>query len=266
MKISFYKMHGAGNDFVVVDDRDGRFPSADRALLRFLGRRRTGVGCEGILLLQRPQAGGDVRMRFFNPDGSEQAMCGNGARCLARLAFELGAAPRRMVLETAAGPVRAEVEEGGGRVRLWLTAPRGYRPDLEPEAGLRADFVNTGVEHLVVRVERLAGLDVDGLGRRLREHPLFAPAGTNVNFVAPRADGSLDLRTYERGVEAETLACGTGAAAAAFTAEKRGWTRLPVVVHCPGGDLEIGRDGDRLTLLGGAEHVYRGELEYGDRL
>jgi len=264
MKIRFRKMHGAGNDFVLADDRDGRFPADDVEFLRRLGRRRTGVGCEGIVLLQA-SAEADVRMRFFNPDGAEQEMCGNGARCLARMAYESGAAPERMTIETRAGIVRAEVR-GDGSVRLEMTPARDWRLGLEAGVGVPVDFAKVGVEHVVARFEDVDALDVETLGRRLRFHPLFAPGGTNANFVRVDADGGLTLRTYERGVEAETLACGTGATAAALTAARRGWTSLPVPVRCRGGTLIVEGSEERPALTGGAETTFVGEVEYGDRI
>jgi diaminopimelate epimerase len=264
MKISFTKMHGAGNDFIVVDDRALVFPADDLSFLARIGSRRTGVGCDGIILIQ-PSETADLRMRFFNPDGSEAGMCGNGARCFARRAFELGAAPAQMEIETQAGMVQAEVLED--QIRLILTEPTDLRFDLDAGLDQPVDFVNTGVPHAVVRVEELAGLNLPRLGSALRHHELFAPNGTNVNFVKVEQDATLTMRTYERGVEAETLACGTGAAAAALVAARRGWVDLPVAVHCAGGyDLVIDSRETGTTLLGGAETVFEGEIEYGDRI
>uniref|UniRef100_UPI00356518DD diaminopimelate epimerase n=1 Tax=Pontiella sp. TaxID=2837462 RepID=UPI00356518DD len=198
MKIPFTKMHGAGNDFIMVDDRKRSFPVADKAFIERIASRRTGVGCDGILLIQ-PSERADFRMRFINPDGGEQDMCGNGARCIARLAYDLGVAAEKMAIETGAGIVKAEVL--GARVRLRLTAPEGLRQDLPVELEWPVDFVNTGVPHAVAWVDDVARVDVASVGKRIREHALFAPFGTNANFAAVEADGSLTVRTYERGVE-----------------------------------------------------------------
>ncbi len=264
MKIPFTKMHGAGNDFIVVDDRALTFPIDDPAFMVRICARRTGLGSDGIILLQ-PSEVADLRMRFINPDGNEVGMCGNGARCFARRAHDLGAAPEKMVIETQVGVVRAEVL--GEIIRLTMTDPSDWRMGLDIGVDLRADFVNTGVEHAVVRVDDLAGVDVQGLGHGIRYHELFAPAGTNANFVKVEADGTLSLRTYERGVEAETLACGTGAVAAALVAERQGWVDLPVAVHCAGGyDLTVDLGTGGVTLSGGAATVFKGEVEYGDRI
>lgn len=264
MKILFTKMHGAGNDFIVVDDRALVFPIGDTAFLRRVAARKTGIGCDGIILLQ-PSEIADLKMRFINPDGNEVGMCGNGARCFARRAFDLGAVPKKMVIETRAGIVRAEVM--GKTICLTLTDPSDWRWTLDAGMEWPVDFVNTGVEHAVVRVDDLETVDVHVLGGKLRHHGLFAPAGTNANFVKVEADATLSLRTYERGVEAETLACGTGAVAAALVAARHDWIQLPVAVHCAGGyDLTVGLDAGNVTLSGGATTVFEGEVEYGNRI
>jgi diaminopimelate epimerase len=192
-------------------------------------------------------------------------MCGNGARCFARRAFDLDAAPSAMTIDTQAGIVSAEVL--GETVRLHLTEPSGFRFDLDAGLDWPVDVVNTGVPHAVVRVEDLAGLDLAVLGRRVRRHALFAPNGANANFVKVEADATLSVRTFERGVEAETLACGTGATAAALVAARHGWVQLPVAVHCAGGyDLLIDGGERGTTLAGAAEYVFEGEIEYGNRV
>ena len=264
MNIPFAKMHGAGNDFILVDDRALTFPAGNRASLAALMARRTGIGAEGLLLVQ-PSATADLRMRFFNPDGGEADMCGNGARCLARFAHDLGAAPATMRIETAAGPVRAEVL--GERVRLHLPAPKDWRLRRTltlDGAQIAYHFVNTGVPHAVVEVADLAGTDVARLGAGLRRHADFAPAGTNVNFIACEAPRTVGVRTFERGVEAETLACGTGLTASALIASRLGRVTAPArVLPASGDELEVGftltPDGARdVTLLGPAVYVFRG--------
>lgn len=268
MKIPFWKMHGAANDFILVDDRGLTFPCTDAAWLRAIMSRRTGVGSEGVLLIQPSQAA-DFRMRFFNPDGGEVDMCGNGARCIAKLAHEIGAAPGRMSIETPAGIVRAEAR--GDLVQLLMTEPKDWRLGgtltLDGRA-LAYDFVNSGVPHVVVRVDDLDTTDVHHLGRAIRYHADFAPKGTNANFIQITGPEALRVRTYERGVEAETLACGTGMVACGLIAGKRGLVQTPVKVTCASGDtLEVnftptaGGAAD-VTLLGPAVHVFRGELDH----
>ncbi len=255
-------MHGAGNDFILVDDRSLGFPAFDSAFIARICDRRRGIGAEGVLLIQPPATSSHFRMRFFNPDGSEVDMCGNGARCIARLAHELGAAPADMSIETAAGPVRAEILHP--LVRLHLPPPRDWRLNLSMTWEMQEiplHVVNSGVPHAVAVVQDLADVDVQALGSLIRRHSLFAPAGTNADFIEITGPDSLAIRTYERGVEAETLACGTGIAAAALVAEKLGLVRAPVHVKTAGGDtLEVGLS--PLTLTGPAEHSFRGSIDY----
>jgi diaminopimelate epimerase len=201
-------------------------------------------------------------MRFFNPDGSTADLCGNGARCIARLAHELGAAPADMRIETDAGLVRAEILPP--LVRLHLPDPKDWRMDLSmvwEKRDLPLHFVNSGVPHAVCIVDDLAAVDVAALGAHIRHHVLFAPAGTNADFIQITGPDSLAIRTYERGVEAETLACGTGIVAAALVAEKLGRVRTPVQVNAAGGDL-LEVSVFPLTLTGPAEHVFRGTVAY----
>ena len=201
--VRFVKMHGAGNDFVLVDDRAGDFPCEHR-LIAAMATRPSGIGCEGVILVQRSETA-DFKMRFFNPDGSEADLCGNGARCVAAFAREIGAvAGKAMRFETAAGFVDAEILDDD-LVRIAMPDPKDFGDD----------FVVTGVPHKIVPVDNIAKADVEGEGRRIRMSDEFAPDGTNVNFVCYRAPDRVSVRTYERGVEAESFACGTGSVAAA---------------------------------------------------
>lgn len=269
MRIPFWKMHGAGNDFILVDDRAMSFPSTDRAWLQGISSRRTGVGCEGIILIQPSQLT-DFRMRFFNPDGGEVEMCGNGARCVARLAHEIGAAPEQMTFDTVAGPIRAEMS--GDLVRLQLTPPKDWVLDglLELDDGpLSYRSVDSGVPHVVIEVDDLDHTDVHELGAQVRHHERFAPAGTNANFVHITSPNRLRIRTYERGVEQETLACGTGIVAAALVSAKAGRVSAPVHVTPASGDVievdfELTEEGaGNVTMLGPAVHVFEGVLTHG---
>lgn len=261
-------MHGAKNDFILVDDRSLTFPTQDHQWIASLCARRTGVGSEGLILIQ-PSSRAHFRMRFFNPDGSEVEMCGNGARCVARLAYEIGIAPADLTFETAAGFVTAHIQ--GNQVALEMPEPKDWRwhqhlkvDDLE----ITYHFVNTGVPHVVVRVQDLETTPVAKWGPQIRYHPNFSPAGTNVNFVQVLAGNVLRVRTYERGVEAETLACGTGITAAGLIAARLGWVTLPVKVLAASGDtLEVNGQLDQdsvilVTLSGPAVHVFTGEVEY----
>jgi diaminopimelate epimerase len=268
MKFSFHKMHGAGNDFVLFDDRDGTFPATDSEWLAGLAARKTGVGCDGIILVQK-SAEADFRMRFFNPDGMEAEMCGNGARCVARLAMEIGAAPAVMTIETASGTIGAEVR--ANRVLLHMTPPTDWRMDRElllDGQTIAYNYVNTGVPHVVVKTDNLDECDVATLGAGIRYHDGFFPAGANADFIIVTGPRSLRIRTYERGVEAETLACGTGIVAAALVAGRLGNVTPPVSVTAAAGDvLEVdyrldGGVATGVSLLGPAAHVFEGVLQY----
>jgi len=257
MRTRFVKMHGAGNDFVLVDDRGGSFPVDDRARLAAFAARGTGIGCEGVILVQE-SATADFRMRFFNPDGSEADLCGNGARCVAAFAREIGVVRGdSMRFETKAGDVRAEIV-GSGRVKVWMPSPKDLRPG----------FVNSGVPHRIVPVDDLSSVDVATEGRRIRFSAAFAPAGTNVDFVAYRPPHDLDIRTYERGVEAETGACGTGSVAAALVGVAQHGLSFPVDVRTAKGfTLTIGGvfDGETfssVTLTGPVSRVFDGEIDW----
>jgi diaminopimelate epimerase len=264
-------MSGAGNDFIVIDNRQGAIPEAGRRerIVQWC-RRRVGVGADGVLLVE-PANGSDAhfRMRYYNADGGEAESCGNGARCIARFGHMIGAAPERVRFETPAGLYEASVGEGD--VLLSMSDPRDLRRDVEVSipgvhAG-RVDYVNTGVPHVVVLCKEIEAAPVVELGRAIRHHAMFAPAGTNVNFVAARADGDIDVRTYERGVEDETLACGTGSVASALVAHLHGLVHSPAAVHTRGGPIlrvHFQADGDRwrqIKLEGEARVVYEGVIQ-----
>ena len=267
MKILFTKMHGAGNDFVLIDDREGTVPWEDHFLMAALAGRHTGIGCEGVILLQRSDKA-DFRMRFLNPDGTEVEMCGNGSRCAAAFAHAIGASGRALTMETMCGLVDAQLTKNG--VCVWMPEPTrknyGIEVQIDGET-IRGDFLNTGVPHFVVQVPHISAVDVQGLGRALRRHPVFAPDGTNVDFVTLRAPNRMTMRTYERGVEAESGACGTGAVACVVVAVETAGFTLPAKVKTSSGyDLTV--DGDwrhrkctGLTLSGPVKFVFSGEID-----
>lgn len=251
-EIKFVKMHGAGNDFVMIDDRKRTFP-CERGKIAALAAKGTGIACEGVILVQESSVA-DFKMRFFNPDGSEAELCGNGARCVAKFAREIGAAKTdRMRFETLAGEVRAEIV-GESLVKIWMPPPKD----------LRADFINSGVPHKIVSVENLVTQDVAGEGRRIRYSEEFAPAGTNVDFVKYLPPHLAYVRTYERGVEAETGACGTGAVAAALVGVAQHEMSFPVEVRTAlGYTLVIDGEFDgvtfnSVTLTGPVATVFKG--------
>lgn len=265
--IPFTKMSGSGNDFIIIDNRENRIDSPDvSGWVAKVCRRAMSVGADGLILVENTRDA-DFRWRFFNADGSVAEMCGNGARCVARFAYENGIAGAGMRFETDAGIVSAQVD--GHRVRLKMTDPEGFRHDydLPVAAGtLRVSSVNTGVPHVVVPVADVALADVTGQGREIRYHPAYAPAGTNVNFISPLSDGVLAIRTYERGVENETLACGTGAVASALVWSAADGHPAPISLKTRSGGvltIHFSQSGGRFTdvyLEGDARVIYRGEL------
>ena len=267
--IPFTKVVGAGNDFVIVDDRRSRLRQLPR-LARAMCDRRRGIGADGLLVAARARRG-DIRMRIFNPDGSEPEMCGNGARCFALYAHQRGFARRRLQLETRAGTLGAEVLNGS-RVRLEMPRPRQLRQEsLRVGARTRRIYrASVGNPHVVIVVRDIARAPVVTLGRAIRRHRRFAPAGTNVNFVQPGRAVS-QLRTYERGVEDETPACGTGATATAAVLAVYRRARSPVTLRVRSGDclhvsFAIRNDViQRAWLEGPARIVYTGTFVRGGR-
>ena len=237
---SFFKMTGSGNDFVVLD---GRITPAERwtgAMVTALCDRRNGVGADGLVVLT-PAGGSSVRMAFWNSDGSRAAMCGNAALCSARLSVSLGLVPPgQLCLLTDAGTIEARADGTGelAEIRMPDFDLPTEVPGLGPGHGeLWMLAATVGVPHLVVRVPDTEAVDVMGRGRQLRFDPRLGPAGANVNFVSPagRPGEPWLIRTYERGVEGETLACGTGTVAAALALADRAEATLPARFRARGG-------------------------------
>lgn len=265
--IEFWKMNGSGNDFILIDNREGKIKEDQmRTLVVRVCRRRESVGADGLIFLTRSNEY-DFAWRFFNADGSEAEMCGNGGRCVARFAHLKGIAGPKMTFGTMAGPVSAEVS--GRMVKIRMPAPQGLRTDipLDPMEGwISADFVNTGVPHAVIQVRSLSDHPVFEQGRAVRYHSFFSPAGTNADFISIKGKDLIELRTYERGVEDETLACGTGAIASALVASARGMVGSPVKVKTRGGDvLQIHFRGEKdsfsdVWLEGGTSVAYQARL------
>ncbi len=270
MKIRFTKMHGAGNDFVLVDGRSGGLPGDVSGWVREVCDRRRSVGADGVLILAAPEsAGSDFRMRYYNADGGEAEMCGNGARCISRFALAHGIPGPDLRFTTQSGPIRAHVAPGSVRVDLGdargVTRSRNF-----PDLGVNISSVNTGVPHAVLFVDDLEGAPVVTLGRAIRRHPAFAPAGTNADFVKLLGPSHISVRTYERGVEDETLACGTGITASAVMAVLEHGCVPPVTVEARSGDvlivgMTVVPDGaGQLTLEGPAVVAFEGEMEWQD--
>jgi diaminopimelate epimerase len=265
--LPFWKMQGSGNDFIIIDHRLLRLAENDRiVLVKKLCAPKFGVGADGLIFIESSNRE-NFRWRFFNADGSEAEMCGNGGRCAARFAFLNGIAPEKMAFETLAGVIHAEVH--GRRVKLELSQPHSLRLNLAIPLATQSwtgHFINTGVPHVVVPVADLAAVPVTEVGRAVRFHPLFQPAGTNVNFVQVTGPQELRVRTYERGVEDETLACGTGSVAAALIASRLQALPSPIAVHPSSGETLLiyfeNQDGNfrSVFLEGEAAVVFQGEI------
>jgi len=265
--IEFWKMNGSGNDFILIDNRDGKVAEEEMGhLVERVCRRRGSVGADGLIFVTKSDRF-DFGWRFFNADGGEVEMCGNGGRCAARFAYLKGIANSKMTFETMAGPVSAEVM--GRVVKVLMPDPSGLEMDIDlsHETGwLSVDFVNTGVPHVVIQVENLSDYPVFEQGRVIRCHTMFSPEGTNADFIKVLRPDLLEVRTYERGVEDETLSCGTGAIASAIIASARGMVGSPVKVRTKGGEelvIYFQKEGDKFTrvwLEGSTSIVYEAQL------
>ncbi len=268
MRLPFTKMNGAGNDFVMIDNRDLAIELSTEQIARICDRHR-GVGADGLLAAEPAQAGADFRFRYYNADGGEAEMCGNGARCFGRYTARLLDDEREnLSFETMAGTLSARLI--GGQVEVAMSDPF----DLELNCAVTVDglespvhSLNTGVPHAISFVDDLASLDVLKLGAAIRYHEHFTN-GTNANFVSEIAPGHIAIRTYERGVEDETLACGTGMVACSIIHHLLHDTPAPIKVDVKGGEtLRIEFEGDagsgfrKVTLTGPADFVFEGEIE-----
>ncbi len=271
MIIRFYKMTGAGNDFVMVDNRDGALSHLlTHEHIARICNRRFGIGADGLIAIESARNEGDVRMRYYNADGGEAEMCGNGARCFTAFVSHLsGGKITKLCFETLAGTVRGLVNPDGS-VSIRLTNPHGLKLNILPADGIipaPVHFLNTGVPHAVVFLPDVENIDLNTMGAYLRYHRSFAPAGTNADFATVMSAQHLRLRTYERGVEGETLACGTGITATALLHAVLTGAASPIKVDAAGGDtlsVAFTRIGSTefsdVTLTGPATIVFRGEI------
>ena len=266
--VRFWKLEGAGNDFLGLDGRAGGFKLKRQQIADLCDRRR-GVGADGVLVVEKPKRrGADFRMRYYNSDGGEAEMCGNGARCFALLARAVSGRKGNVLrIQTQAGLVTLQIR--GQEVQVSMTEPTKLRLGKKVVVAGRkvvVDFLNTGVPHAVLFVRSVRSIDVAKQGRAIRYHSAFAPSGTNVNFVEIGRGNRIHVRTYERGVEGETLACGTGVVAASILSNLRRGLRSPILVTTRGGDhLRVGfsmvnGQAREVTLQGPARIVYTGVI------
>ena len=280
-------MSASGNDFIVIDNRKKQILEVSSQISDFVKeicKRKLGIGADGVLLIE-DSSKADLKMRVFNPDGREVEMCGNGARCVALYMSKVQSLPKgslrdksKVKIETRAGILEAEVvsddrvypaSQRGARVKVKMGDPTN--PKLNSKLSVdgkeyEVHSINTGVPHVVLLVEDLEKAKVKELGKKIRYHKDFSPEGTNVNFIRVRDENSIDIRTYERGVEDETLACGTGAAASAIISHLLGRTKSPTKMYTKSGSiLTIYFDSSDskitdLYLEGDAQIIYQGEL------
>jgi len=275
--IPFVKLSGTGNDFIIIDHREPFISPVDQSeFARLVCRRRFSVGADGLILIENSETA-DFRWQFYNGDGSRAEMCGNGARCAARFAYEKNIGSAAMRFETDAGVIEAFILQSSGElVKIRLTAPEDLRLNIPIPIGRMEQtlhFINTGVPHTVILVNDAGMVPVADWGREIRFHETFQPAGTNANFAQVLSGDTLMVRTYERGVEGETMACGTGAVASALVAALLEQANPPVTVITSGGEeLKIhfsltGEGSERqldlaagIYLEGPAHKIYEGEI------
>lgn len=241
--MNFYKIVASGNDFIVIDNR--RHVFTDKKLIKQLCALHTGIGADGILLLENSRRA-DFRMRIFNPDSSEPDMCGNGSRCIALFAWKQGLIRKKFTIETGAGIIRGEICPKNN-IKIYLGMPKDIKP------GKKISTINTGVPHAIIYTPNINTIDVEKLGRKIRWLRQFQPEGTNVDFMQVLGKNRISVRTYERGIEGETLACGTGAVASAVLSG----LKSPVYVETRSGDTLV-VDTKEISLTGPARIIFKG--------
>lgn len=261
--IEFYKISGSGNDFIIMDNRDSSIKLSPSGIAS-LCARHTGAGADGLILLNYSQQH-DFAMQYFNSDGYEAGMCGNGGRSIALFAYMKGIVKKREMIFQSADSVHEAYIKDNNIVRIQLAAPHSVKRDMEIDIGgrmIKGDFINTGVPHFVMLSDDIENEDVRETGRSVRMHQAFAPNGTNANFIAPKNDEFI-IRTYERGVEDETLACGTGTVASAISAHWHFNARPPLQFAMRSGELltvDFDSSMQKIYLEGRVTPVYRATL------
>lgn len=265
MNLSFFKYQGSGNDFILIDDRSQFFPTENQKAIRLLCSRHWGVGADGLILLQTSTLS-QFRMRIFNSDGMEADFCGNGLRCLVLYLRNLGFREEILQIETQQAIISCCTR--GEEIYVKLPSPKVLHWGIQ--IGVEVPFemyvVDTGVPHAVIFVEDLNDVQVKQIGSQIRFHPYFAPEGVNVNFVKIAVDGTVHIRTYERGVEDETLSCGTGSAAAALVAFQKGFVSNQVRVMTKSKEsleftLSESSEGKQIEMQGKASFVFEGRMQ-----
>lgn len=259
MDLNFHKYQGTGNDFVILDNRNGEYSNLNTQQINFLCNRRFGIGADGLMLLNA-KAGYDFEMKYYNADGRESSMCGNGGRCLVKFAYHLGIHKNTYHFSAIDGDHEAEIDLDG-TVSLKMK-------DVDEIRHVNGDYIlDTGSPHYIKMVSGLDKFDVFKNGKTIRNSDLFRKEGINVNFVEQLTDDEISVRTYERGVEDETLSCGTGVTAAALACYHNETGFNDVVVSTKGGKLNVEYDRSNddsytnIWLSGPAEKVFEGQME-----
>ncbi len=274
MKIKFTKMSGAGNDFVVVDNRSGIITNPQQFAVTVCNRR-LGIGADGLLLVEKSSKS-DLLMQYFNADGTSGGMCGNGGRCIAKFAFDNGIVSKDQFAFEAFGHIYKVTRHAPTIYELKMKDPFNARLNQSVNVNgmmLKANYLNTGTDHSVIFLDEnselgtLENVDVFNVGRMVRYHKIYKPLGTNVNFVSKVTDKRIEIRTYERGVEDETMACGTGSVASALLSARKFGLDSPIEVKVRSGEnLEVSfkkstDDFSEVKLKGSAIVTFNGEFE-----
>jgi len=262
-EIKFSKYSGAGNDFILIDNRDGKI-KADKEIIASMCARHISIGADGLILLENSDKA-DIKMHYFNADGGEAEMCGNGTRCLVAFARKVGIEKERYSIETMERALSAEIRDNNVAIEMGEVLDTLLNLDIEIDAqNYTVHFTNTGVPHTILFVDDLEEIDLQDTGSKIRYHQRFQPKGTNADFVKVTGKKSVEMRVYERGVEGETLACGTGVTAAAIIANLVRDIKPPIAVKVRSGDMlsvDFERKDDTFSsvlLVGPATLVYEG--------
>lgn len=255
--MKFTKIAASGNDFILIDNRKHIFPVKNKRFIQSLCAFHKGIGADGILLLEKSRIA-NFKMRIFNPDGSEPDMCGNGARCISLYAWEQRLIPKKFAIETLAGIIKAQIEPKDC-VKIYLNKPKNIK------LSKKIYTINTGVPHAIIYVPNIDKIDVEKIGRKIRWAKAYQPSGTNVDFFQILGKNRISVRTYERGVEGETLACGTGVTASAIISVLIHKLKSPVYAETKSGDTLI-VDTEEVSLTGPARIVFEGFVGRGDTL
>ncbi len=270
-ELRFSKYSGAGNDFILIDNRDGSFPYYRKDLIPAMAARKVSIGTDGVILLEQSDKA-DFRMRYFNCDGGEAEMCGNGARCLIAFAKKLGIEKEKYTFETMERILCARFVDND--IEVEMGPPVDVQPQISLDAGgqgYTVHYINTGVPHAILFTDDIENVDVVGLGREIRYHEKFQPKGANVDFVEIDDEDYIKIRTYERGIEDETLACGTGMMAAAIISHLVHKVKIPVWLLVRSNEiLRVDFDNnngtyENVTLRGPAALIYDGVYYYNKR-